>query len=103
MNSCEIVSFVTAASCAIANCVPREDLPLVAAIFSQISSTLATITVNEDIIHPKETPGGAARSGATPNGMTPGQGAPDGGFQDIVIPPDASDILTVPPVTIQGL
>ncbi len=47
MNSCELVSLVTAVSCGISKCVPPDDLPEVAAIFGQIASTLATITVND--------------------------------------------------------
>jgi hypothetical protein len=54
MNPCELISLVTALSCAIANCVPREELPLVAAIFSQISSTLVTFTAQDELINQKE-------------------------------------------------
>lgn len=53
MNSCELVSLVTAISCGIAKSVPLEDLPEVASIFSQISTTLATIAVNEEILKRK--------------------------------------------------
>jgi hypothetical protein len=49
MNSCEFVSFVTAVSCGIAKCVPKEDLPMIAAVFGQLAATLATITVQEEI------------------------------------------------------
>jgi hypothetical protein len=39
---------VTAISCAIAKCTPKEELPLISAVFSQISSTLATISVQQE-------------------------------------------------------
>ncbi|MDD3172937.1 MAG: hypothetical protein PHF63_04655 [Herbinix sp.] len=54
MNSCELVSLITAVSCGIAKCVPEDEIPQVAAIFGQISATLATITVHEAANKPKE-------------------------------------------------
>lgn len=56
MNSCELVSTVTAISCAIAKCVPKEELPLITAILGQIASTLATIAVQEEALSARETP-----------------------------------------------
>jgi hypothetical protein len=56
MNACELVSLVTATSCAIAKCVPKEDLPLITAVFGQIASTLATITVQEEVLEAINTP-----------------------------------------------
>lgn len=56
MNSCELVSFVTAVSCGIAKCVPKEDLPILTAVFGQIASTLATITVKEETLSEKKAP-----------------------------------------------
>ena len=47
MNSCEVVAIVNATACAIAKCVPKENLPLVTSIFGQIASTLTLITVQE--------------------------------------------------------
>jgi hypothetical protein len=94
MNSCEIVSFVTAVSCAIAKCVSREDLPLVAAIFTQIGDTLATINVNEELINPRDNqtsmPPGQPASGS----MTPGYPATNNNFNI----PLVTDILTIPPI-----
>ena len=52
MNSCELVSLVTAVSCAIAKCTPEEDLPVIAAVLSQIAATLATIAVQEKAKEP---------------------------------------------------
>jgi hypothetical protein len=53
ISSCELVSTVTAISCAIARCVPKEDLATVAAIFGQIASTLASILAQEDRLNPE--------------------------------------------------
>ncbi len=54
MNSCELVTFVTAAACAIANCAPEDDIPVIAAVLGQIAATLATISVSEAKNKPKE-------------------------------------------------
>lgn len=48
MNSCEFVASVTATACAIANCVPEEELPVLASFFGQLGATLASITVQEE-------------------------------------------------------
>lgn len=56
MNSCEIVSTVTAIACAIARCVPAKELPLLSAIFGELGSTLATITVHDDLCEKKSAP-----------------------------------------------
>ncbi len=56
MNSCELVSFITALSCGIAQCFPKEDLPLLISIFSELAATLATILEQEGRNTPKEPP-----------------------------------------------
>lgn len=56
MNSCELVSFITAISCGIAKCFPKEELPLISAIFTELADTLATIVVMEELNAPKELP-----------------------------------------------
>lgn len=48
MNSCELVTFITALSCGIAKCFPKEDLPLLISVFSELAATLATILEQED-------------------------------------------------------
>lgn len=48
MNSCELVTFITAVSCSIAKCYPKEDLPLLIAVFSELAATLATIIEQEE-------------------------------------------------------
>jgi hypothetical protein len=50
MSSCELVAFVNVLACAIAKCTPKEEVPLIAAIFGQLASTLATITVQEELL-----------------------------------------------------
>lgn len=47
MDSCEYVTFITAVACAIAKNVPKEELPLLVAAFTQLSNTLSTIIVKE--------------------------------------------------------
>lgn len=54
MNSCELVSIVTALACGIAKCVPKEELPILIAIFGELASTLGTITVYEEICKDKK-------------------------------------------------
>lgn len=48
MNSCEFTASVTAIACTIANCVPEEELPVLAAFFGQLGATIASITVQEE-------------------------------------------------------
>ena len=50
MSSCDIVTLVTALACGIAKCVPKEDLPLITSIFGQLASTLATITIQKELL-----------------------------------------------------
>jgi hypothetical protein len=48
MQSCELVLSITALACTISNCCPKEELPVLAAIFTQLGDTLATILVQEE-------------------------------------------------------
>ena len=48
MNSCELVSFVSAVSCAISKACTPEEIALLAAVFTQLGDSLATILVNEE-------------------------------------------------------
>ena len=50
MNSCELASSVTIIACAIAKCLPKEELPILASVLGQLASTLATIIVQDEII-----------------------------------------------------
>lgn len=49
MQSCELVASVTAIACTISKCCPKENLPLLAAFFTQLGDTLTTIIVNEEL------------------------------------------------------
>ena len=46
MNPCELVSFVSAISCAIAAGTDDKELELLAAVFTQLGDSLATIAVS---------------------------------------------------------
>ncbi len=50
MQSCELVTYITAVACAIAKCSSKEDLPIIAAILSQLGDTLDTIIANEELM-----------------------------------------------------
>ena len=52
MNSCELVTFVSTVSCVIADCTEEENLELLAAIFTQLGDSLATIAVHRSICCP---------------------------------------------------
>lgn len=56
MNSCELVAFITALSCGIAKCVPKEDLPFFISVISEVATTLATILANENRNNPEAIP-----------------------------------------------
>ncbi len=47
MQSCELVTFITAIACAISNSCSKEELPVIAATFTQLGDTLATIIAQE--------------------------------------------------------
>ena len=49
MNSCEIVTLITALSCAIAKNFNSEDAALLAAAFTQLGDSIATILVAEEL------------------------------------------------------
>ena len=48
MNSCELVTFVSTISCLIAQQCTPEQLSLLAAIFTQLGDSLATIVINSE-------------------------------------------------------
>ncbi|MBP1756106.1 MAG: hypothetical protein H6Q59_2504 [Firmicutes bacterium] len=54
MNSCELVSLVTALACSIAKCFPEEELPLLIAMLTQLSDTLTTILAAEELKESRE-------------------------------------------------
>jgi hypothetical protein len=48
MQSCELVAAITAIACTIVKCCPNEELPILAAAFTQLGDTLTTILVQEE-------------------------------------------------------
>ena len=48
MRSCELVTLVTAIACGITECYSNEELPVIAAIFTQLGDTIATILAQEE-------------------------------------------------------
>jgi hypothetical protein len=50
MSSCELVTFVNTLACFIAKCTPAEDLPLLTSILGQLASTLATLSIQEELL-----------------------------------------------------
>ncbi|MBS5064940.1 MAG: hypothetical protein KHZ58_14310 [Hungatella hathewayi] len=62
MQSCEFVLSISALACAIAKDKTPEELGLMAAAFSQLGDTLATIAAQDALCAP-ETGGGAKQAG----------------------------------------
>ena len=54
MNSCEFVTYISALACAITKNRSADEINLLAAVFTQLGDTLATISVREEICSPKE-------------------------------------------------
>lgn len=54
MNSCELVTFVTAAACSISNNFPPEELELLAAVFTQLGDTIATMLAHQELCSSSE-------------------------------------------------
>jgi hypothetical protein len=50
MSSCELVAFVNTLACVIAKCTPKDDLPLLTSVLGQLAATLATITIQEELL-----------------------------------------------------
>lgn len=48
MQSCELVTAITAIACTIAKCCSQEDVSLLAVLFTQLGDTLATIQVADE-------------------------------------------------------
>lgn len=49
MSSCELVTLVSALACSITKVFSKEETALLAAIFTQLGDTLATIAVNDEM------------------------------------------------------
>lgn len=48
MQSCQFVTMITAIACSIFQCVPEKDIPLLAASFTQLGDTLATMNARQE-------------------------------------------------------
>ncbi|SHO43430.1 DUF6774 domain-containing protein [Anaerocolumna xylanovorans] len=59
MSSCELVTFVTAIACSIANTCSSDEVSLLAAVFAQLGDTLATISVREELLEGDEDTSGS--------------------------------------------
>lgn len=47
MQSCELVTYITAIACGIAKCCTLDEITVLAAAFVQLGDTLETIAINE--------------------------------------------------------
>lgn len=56
MNSCELVTFVTALACGIVKCTPKEEISLLASIFGELATTLGTILEHQSLCEGKTAP-----------------------------------------------
>lgn len=49
MNPCDLTAIVTAIACTIFKCSSKEELPVIAAIFSQLGDTLDTMIAQDQL------------------------------------------------------
>lgn len=49
MNSCELVTYVSSIACAISKSCSKDDVTILAAIFTQLGDSLETILAHEEI------------------------------------------------------
>lgn len=54
LDECELVLFISGIACGIAKCYDNDELALMAAIFSQLGDTLATISAKRDLCNNEE-------------------------------------------------
>lgn len=54
MNSCELVTYVSSLACAISKCCSRNDVTILAAVFTQLGDSLETILAHQEICQEKE-------------------------------------------------
>lgn len=55
MTSCELVTFVSAAACALSKCCNDDELSVMAAVFTQLGDTLATILAHDEFCRGEKT------------------------------------------------
>lgn len=49
MQSCELVTYITALACAISKCCSDDEIAVLGAAFTQLGDTLTTIAVNNQL------------------------------------------------------
>lgn len=49
MQSCELIAYISAIACIISKCFSKDELPIIAAFFTQLGDTLDTIIANGEI------------------------------------------------------
>lgn len=49
MDSCELVTFISTAACAMSKCMSEDELVMTAVMFSQLADTLETIIAHNEI------------------------------------------------------
>lgn len=49
MNSCELVAYISSIACAIFKKCDKDDISIMAATFTQLGDTLATMLINEEL------------------------------------------------------
>lgn len=49
MNECELLSFVTAIACSIVKNCPEDEITMLAAIFTQLGDSLATVLAKRSL------------------------------------------------------
>ncbi len=49
MDECELIALISAVACGISKCCPSDEIVLLAAIFTQLGDTLATISVQREL------------------------------------------------------
>lgn len=54
MNSCELVTLISALACSISSCFPPEETAVIAAAFTQLGDSLATILAHSELCEKKE-------------------------------------------------
>lgn len=54
MQSCEIVTFITALACALSKCCSDDEISVLAAAFTQLGDTLATIAAQNQLCNRNE-------------------------------------------------
>ncbi|GEM_PF-895561 len=49
MNECELIALVTSVACGLSKCCSQNDITIMAAVFSQLGDTLATVLTYREL------------------------------------------------------